>query len=114
MSHLSCSYVLVIQQLPEVLQDPICVNYLVLRGLDTLQDDMAIPVEKRVPLLIDYYNHIADKCVLHTSAEAALVENISRKLCIFVYMYISFWEFKLSSARAFLGLANSLACVKRD
>lgn len=56
----SRSYVLVIQQLPEVLQDPICVNYLVLRGLDTLQDDMAIPAEKRVPLLLDYYNHIGD------------------------------------------------------
>jgi hypothetical protein len=57
-----CSYVLVIQQLPEVIQDPICINYLVLRGLDTLQDDQAIPAEKRVPLLLDYYKHIGDRC----------------------------------------------------
>jgi farnesyl-diphosphate farnesyltransferase len=29
--------------------------YLILRGLDTIEDDMTIPIEKKAPLLDDFY-----------------------------------------------------------
>lgn len=47
-----------IQQLPNPLRDAICVFYLVLRGLDTVEDDMAIPVETKVPDLLRFHEHI--------------------------------------------------------
>lgn len=37
------SFAVVIQQLPPELRDAICVFYLVLRALDTVEDDMALP-----------------------------------------------------------------------
>ena len=40
-----------IQQLPEELRDAVCVFYLVLRALDTVEDDMALPLATKVPLL---------------------------------------------------------------
>ena len=46
-----CSFAMVIQQLPEGLRDAFCVLYLVLRALDTVEDDMSIPIDKKVPLL---------------------------------------------------------------
>ena len=42
---------MVIQQLPVQLRDAICVFYLVLRALDTVEDDMAIPEDTKIPLL---------------------------------------------------------------
>jgi len=36
----SRSFAVVIQQLPQELQDPVCIFYLVLRGLDSVEDDM--------------------------------------------------------------------------
>eukprot|EP00923_Selenidium_pygospionis_P030276 GHVN01053779.1.p1 GENE.GHVN01053779.1~~GHVN01053779.1.p1 ORF type:complete len:468 (+),score=21.65 GHVN01053779.1:158-1405(+) len=47
----SRSFSAVILQLPEELRLPICVNYLVCRALDTLEDDMTIPKSKKVELL---------------------------------------------------------------
>lgn len=47
-----------IQQLPEGLRDPVCVFYLVLRALDTVEDDMAIPQSIKLPLLHSFH----DKC----------------------------------------------------
>eukprot|EP00887_Chlorella_sp_A99_P003015 scaffold9.g3015.t1 len=43
LNRVSRSFAVVIQQLPEELRDPVCVFYLVLRALDTVEDDMAIP-----------------------------------------------------------------------
>ena len=35
-----------------------CVFYLVLRALDTIEDDMTIPVEKKVVLLREFHTHL--------------------------------------------------------
>ncbi|GIV34830.1 MAG: hypothetical protein KatS3mg031_2365 [Chitinophagales bacterium] len=51
----SRSFAVVIQQLPEELKDPVCVFYLVLRGLDSIEDDMTYPREKRLPLLRNFH-----------------------------------------------------------
>lgn len=36
----------------------ICIFYLVLRALDTLEDDMTISVEKKVPLLCNFHSYL--------------------------------------------------------
>ena len=35
---------------------PICLFYLILRGLDTIEDDMTIPINDKDPLLRDFHN----------------------------------------------------------
>lgn len=57
------SFALVIQQLPQPLRDAVCIFYLVLRALDTVEDDMAIPAATKIPLLRAFHNHIYDPCV---------------------------------------------------
>jgi len=42
---------MVIQHLDDDLRPAICIFYLVLRGLDTIEDDMTIPNETKIPLL---------------------------------------------------------------
>lgn len=49
------SFAVVIQQLPNPLRDAICVFYLVLRGLDTVEDDMAIPDKTKIPDLLKFH-----------------------------------------------------------
>jgi phytoene/squalene synthetase len=51
----------VIQQLPNPLRDAICIFYLVLRGLDTVEDDMSIPVEEKLPALLRFHDDIYDR-----------------------------------------------------
>lgn len=36
----------------------VCIFYLVLRALDTLEDDMTISVEKKVPLLHNFHSYL--------------------------------------------------------
>ncbi|MFN8298110.1 MAG: squalene synthase [Chitinophagales bacterium] len=55
LNRVSRSFAVVIQQLPENLKDPVCVFYLVLRGLDSVEDDMTYPAEKRLPLLREFH-----------------------------------------------------------
>ena len=55
---------MVIQQLPSKLRDAICIFYLVLRGLDTVEDDMAIPEAVKVPELLRFHEHSYEECVL--------------------------------------------------
>ena len=57
----SRSFAAVIQQLPSELRDAVCIFYLVLRGLDTIEDDTAVPVDKRDRLLRTFYQKHADK-----------------------------------------------------
>lgn len=47
----SRSFASVIQELNPELLVPICLFYLVLRGLDTIEDDLTIPIAKKEPLL---------------------------------------------------------------
>ncbi|CAI6336045.1 unnamed protein product [Periconia digitata] len=52
----SRSFVAVILELHPELLVPISLFYLALRGLDTIEDDMTIPLEKKEPLLRDFHN----------------------------------------------------------
>lgn len=61
LNNVSRSFAVVIQQLPNPLRDAICVFYLVLRGLDTVEDDMSIPVKEKLPMLLDFHNMIFDR-----------------------------------------------------
>ncbi|ESQ53653.1 hypothetical protein EUTSA_v10025392mg [Eutrema salsugineum] len=57
----SKSFSLVIQQLATELRNAVCVFYLILRALDTVEDDTSIPVEIKVPILIAFHRHIFDR-----------------------------------------------------
>lgn len=47
----SRSFAAVIQQLHPELRDPIAIFYIVLRALDTVEDDMTIPLDTKIPML---------------------------------------------------------------
>ncbi|KAJ6671436.1 FARNESYL-DIPHOSPHATE FARNESYLTRANSFERASE [Salix viminalis] len=57
----SRSFALVIQQLGTELRNAVCVFYLVLRALDTVEDDTSIPTDVKVPILIAFHRHIYDR-----------------------------------------------------
>ncbi|XP_074567042.1 squalene synthase 1-like [Curcuma longa] len=57
----SRSFALVIQQLRPQLRNAVCVFYLVLRALDTVEDDTSIPSDIKVPILQSFYRHIYDR-----------------------------------------------------
>lgn len=54
----SRSFAVVIQQLPIELQNSVCLFYLILRGLDTIEDDMEIDVETKRNLLVTFADRI--------------------------------------------------------
>lgn len=54
----SRSFSVVIQQLPEEVREPICLFYLILRGLDTVEDDMALNSEVKKELLLSFSEKI--------------------------------------------------------
>nr|ACX42423.1 squalene synthase [Bupleurum chinense] len=54
----SRSFGLVIQQLGPQLRDAVCIFYLVLRALDTVEDDTSISSEVKVPILMEFHRHI--------------------------------------------------------
>ncbi|XP_003479432.2 squalene synthase isoform X2 [Cavia porcellus] len=56
----SRSFAVVIQALDGDLRHAVCVFYLVLRALDTLEDDMTICLEKKVPLLQSFHTFLYD------------------------------------------------------
>eukprot|EP01102_Stenamoeba_stenopodia_P008625 TRINITY_DN2505_c0_g1_i2.p1 TRINITY_DN2505_c0_g1~~TRINITY_DN2505_c0_g1_i2.p1 ORF type:complete len:454 (+),score=124.31 TRINITY_DN2505_c0_g1_i2:107-1363(+) len=60
LNKVSRSFALVIQELPEELRHPICIFYLVLRGLDTVEDDMKISLETKLPLLHTFHEKISE------------------------------------------------------
>lgn len=61
LNRVSRSFAVVIQQLPERLRDAVCVFYLVLRALDTVEDDMALPDDVKVPLLRCFHEKSYDR-----------------------------------------------------
>lgn len=61
LNKVSRSFAVVIQQLPKELQDPVCIFYLVLRGLDSVEDDMTFDVTKKVPLLRTFYEKLYEE-----------------------------------------------------
>ncbi|XP_048842083.1 squalene synthase isoform X2 [Brienomyrus brachyistius] len=54
----SRSFAAVIQALDGELRQAVCIFYLVLRALDTVEDDMSISLEKKVPLLQDFHSFL--------------------------------------------------------
>jgi len=58
LNRVSRSFAIVIQQLPVELRNAICVFYLVLRGLDTVEDDMALDVHEKLEMLDDFAENI--------------------------------------------------------
>lgn len=62
LNRVSRSFAIVIQMLPECLRDAICVFYLTLRALDTVEDDMALPNERKLPLLHTFHDKLKDEC----------------------------------------------------
>ncbi|KAJ3481446.1 hypothetical protein NLG97_g7822 [Lecanicillium saksenae] len=74
----SRSFSMVIQELNPELLVPIALFYLVLRGLDTIEDDMTIPLDKKTPMLRDFHNTMEiDGWQFHESKEkdAELLEH---------------------------------------
>ncbi|KFH44903.1 squalene synthase-like protein [Hapsidospora chrysogenum ATCC 11550] len=66
----SRSFAAVIQELNHELLVPIALFYLVLRGLDTIEDDMTIPLSTKVPLLRNFHNTmLEDGWQFHGSQE---------------------------------------------
>jgi farnesyl-diphosphate farnesyltransferase len=58
LNKVSRSFAIVIEQLGDELRNAVCVFYLVLRGLDTVEDDMAIDKDTKARLLLDFHNAI--------------------------------------------------------
>eukprot|EP00667_Euglena_gracilis_P009577 EG_transcript_9736 len=54
----SRSFAGVIMSLNDQVRDAVCIFYLVLRGLDTVEDDMAVPLAVKVPELLDFYKRL--------------------------------------------------------
>ncbi|KAL5855948.1 hypothetical protein ACOSQ4_005750 [Xanthoceras sorbifolium] len=51
---------LIFQQFETKIRDAVCIFYLVLRVLDTIEDDTSIPTAVKVPMLIDFYRQLND------------------------------------------------------
>lgn len=64
----SRSFSAVIQALDEELRNAVCIFYLVLRALDTVEDDMSIPLAKKVPMLQNFHLYLyePDWCFLES------------------------------------------------
>ena len=57
----SRSFATVIQQLPPDLRPGVCVFYLLLRALDTVEDDMTVPLDGKVALLRSFHVQMQDE-----------------------------------------------------
>ncbi|KAA8495327.1 Squalene synthase [Porphyridium purpureum] len=54
----SRSFALVIMELDDELRDPVCIFYLVLRALDTIEDDTSHDAERRIALCKQFYTFL--------------------------------------------------------
>lgn len=61
LNRVSRSFAIVIQQLGPELRDAVCIFYLALRALDTVEDDMHVPVSKKVPVLREFHGHLREE-----------------------------------------------------
>jgi len=61
LKEVSRSFNIVIQQLDGELKNVICIFYLILRGLDTIEDDMSIAKYKKKEMLHSFYNDIENE-----------------------------------------------------
>jgi farnesyl-diphosphate farnesyltransferase len=58
--HVSRSFATVIIQLSDELRDAVCLFYLVLRALDTIEDDMSVPVATKKDVLPKFHEKLYD------------------------------------------------------
>ena len=58
LKNVSRSFNIVIKQLDEETMKVVCIYYLVLRGLDTIEDDMSILIEDKKKMLLNFHNDI--------------------------------------------------------
>lgn len=58
LTKVSRSFAIVIQQLPDELKNPVCLFYLILRGLDTIEDDMNIDNAIKKDMLLTFADRI--------------------------------------------------------
>jgi len=58
LKNVSRSFNIVIKQLDDETMKVVCIFYLVLRGLDTIEDDMTIPTEEKKQMLLNFHNDI--------------------------------------------------------
>ena len=56
----SRSFASVIQALDEEMRNAVCIYYLILRALDTLEDDMTINTEEKIPMLQNFHSYLYD------------------------------------------------------
>lgn len=88
LNKVSRSFAYVIQILPEDLRDVVCVFYLVLRALDTVEDDMTLENSTKLPLLLDFHKKLdlkewsVDKIGLKDD-EIVLLENFTHVLALY-------------------------------
>ncbi len=54
----SRSFARVIQELDPELRHAICLFYLILRGLDTVEDDMTLPLARKVKVLKEFHKYL--------------------------------------------------------
>lgn len=60
LTKVSRSFAVVIQQLPQELRDPVCIFYLTLRALDSIEDDMDFPQDRKNDLLRNFHAQCGD------------------------------------------------------
>ena len=53
--------------LDDQVRDAICIFYLVLRGLDTIEDDMSVPLDDKLPELAAFYEKLEQPGVPFTA-----------------------------------------------
>lgn len=58
LNKVSRSFAMVIQQLPQQLKDAVCIFYLVLRGLDSVEDDMTYDLAPKLQLLRTFHEKL--------------------------------------------------------
>lgn len=83
----SRSFATVIQQLPPDLQDPVCIFYIVLRALDTIEDDPTLKAEAKIPLLKKFHETIEKPGTVltgyNTSKHGELMDNFDRVIEVY-------------------------------
>mmetsp|Transcript_19712 Transcript_19712/g.33846 ORF Transcript_19712/g.33846 Transcript_19712/m.33846 type:complete len:460 (+) Transcript_19712:25-1404(+) len=106
----SRSFAGVIQQLPEEMRDAICVFYLVLRGLDTIEDDTRIPAETRVKDLRRFHECISQPGFCYKGAgkgdEEKLLLEFSKVVAVFNKLKPGYQEVIRDIAK---GMGNGMA-----
>ncbi|PSK56933.1 hypothetical protein B9Z65_6557 [Elsinoe australis] len=70
----SRSFETVIRELPPELVTPVCIFYLILRSLDTIEDDMTIHPSEKEHLLRQFHTHISDPLWSYTGNSPTMLD----------------------------------------